>query len=159
MPATDIRTQSGHFNGADIQVTGASASVDLRLKAPAMTIPTIPTAAGTVEVLVIAVATGTVTSLRVAFKEALATDNTNFVTFRFINKSAADADIIAATDANTTKTTGGAAIAAYTSRLLTLGTAVGVTKGDVLALRITGAGTLANTLTQGTAQPHIAALL
>jgi hypothetical protein len=93
----------------------------------------------------------TISSVRVAFKDALTQDGTNFVTFRLINKTTADSDVIAATDANTTKTTTGSAITAYTTRTLTLATAGGVSVAaqDVLALRITGAGTLANTLTEG----------
>lgn len=150
----DIRSISGHFPGPDIQVTGASLSGDSRSKIQSSVIPTIPTAAGTLELLVIVPFAGTITSARVAFKDALTANDTNFVTFRLINKTTADSDVIAATDANTTKATGGAALAAYTTRTLTLATAAGVAvaKLDVLALRITGAGTLGNTLTEGTFQ-------
>jgi len=135
----------------EIQVTGASMSGTARSKTIQKTIATIPTAAGTAEFLVIVPFASTISSVRVVFKDALATDNTNFVTFRLINKSAADADVIAATDANTTKTTGGSALTAYTPRTMTLATAAGVDVAAqaILALRITGAGTLANTLTEG----------
>lgn len=135
----------------EVQVTGADMSGTARSKTIQKTITTIPTAAGTAEFLVIVPFASTISSVRVVFKDALATDNTNFVTFRLINKSAADADIIAATDANTTKTTGGSALTAYTPRTLTLATAAGVDVAAqaVLALRVTGAGTLTNTLTEG----------
>ena len=136
----------------EIQITGATMSGTARSKNTGRTIPTVPTAAGTLEVLVIVPFAATVSSVRVAFKDALTQDGTNFVTFRLINKTTADSDVIAATDANTTKTTTGSAITAYTTRSLTLANAAGVAVAaqDVLALRITGAGTLANTLTEGT---------
>jgi hypothetical protein len=135
----------------EIQITGASMSGTARSKNVGRTIPTVPTAAGTLEMLIIMPFAATISSVRVAFKDALTQDGTNFVTFRLINKTTADSDVIAATDANTTKTTTGSAITAYTTRTLTLATAGGVSVAaqDVLALRITGAGTLANTLTEG----------
>lgn len=134
------------------QIAGSNMSGTARSKTIQVPIPTVPTAAGTLELLVIIPFASTISSVRVAFKDALTQDGTNFVTFRLINKSAADADVIAATDANTTKTTTGSAIAAYTTRTLTLATAAGVDVAAqaVLALRITGAGTLGNTLTEGT---------
>ena len=136
----------------EIQITGATMSGTARSKNTGRTIPTVPTAAGTLEVLAIVPFAATISSVRVAFKDALTQDGTNFVTFRLINKTTADSDVIAATDANTTKTTTGSAITAYTTRSLTLANAAGVAVAaqDVLALRITGAGTLANTLTEGT---------
>ena len=136
----------------DIQITGAQMSGTAQSKTIQKTIPTVPTAAGTLEVLVIIPFASTISSVRVAFKDGLLQDGTNFATFRLINKTTADSDVIAATDANTTKTSTGAAITAYTTRTLTLANAAGVAVAaqDVLALRITGAGTLANTLTEGT---------
>jgi len=136
----------------EIQITGAQMSGIAQSKNSGRTIPTVPTAAGTLEILLVVPFAATVSSVRVAFKDALAANDTNFVTFRLINKTTADSDVIAATDANTSKATGGTAIAAYTTRTLTLATAAGVAVAaqDVLALRITGAGTLANTLTEGT---------
>ena len=135
----------------EIQVTGADMSGTARSKTIQKTLTTIPTAAGTAEFLVIIPFAATISSVRVVFKDALTQDGTNFVTFRLINKTTADSDVIAATDANTTKTTTGSAIAAYTVRTLTLANAAGVAVAaqDVLAFRVTGAGTLANTLTEG----------
>jgi hypothetical protein len=57
---------------------------------------------------------------------------------------------LAATDANTTKATGGTALAANTARSLTLnGTAANlvVASGDRLRIRAAASGTLANTVT------------
>lgn len=151
MPNSDIRSypRTGYD---EISMTGANLSGTARSKNFPLTIPTVPTAAGTLELLAIIPFAGTVSSVRVAFKDALTAHDTNFVTFRLINKTTADSDVIAATDANTTKLTGGSAIVAYTTRTLTLANAAGVTVAaqDVLALRITGSGTLANTLTEGT---------
>lgn len=140
------RTGFDEFSIAGAQLTGTA-----RSKNRGVTIPTVPTAAGTLEVLIIMPFAATISSVRVAFKDALTAHDTNFVTFRLINKTTADSNVIAATDANTTKLTGGTALTAYGVRTLTLATAAGVAVAaqDVLALRITGAGTLANTLTEG----------
>ncbi len=151
MPITNIN-EYPRTNFDQFQMTGANLSGDARSKVETTVIPTIPTAAGTVEVLLIVPFAGTITSVRVAFKDGLTANDTNFVTFRLINKTTADSDVIAATDANTSKATGGSAVTAYATRTLTLASAggVAVAKLDVLALRVTGTGTLANTLTQGT---------
>jgi hypothetical protein len=136
-------------------VTGAMATATLRAKQVTSAIPTVPTAAGTTEVLLIAPGAGTLSVARVAFKDALVQHATNIVTFALVNKGAAGAGstaMLAATDANTTKTSTGTAITAYGSRALTLHGTAGnlvVAAGDVLALQITGGGTLANTLTEG----------
>jgi hypothetical protein len=90
-------------------------------------------------------------------KDALAASDTNYVKWGVVNKGAAGAgtqviaDITAA--ANSTKVTGGTALAAYTPRdltlaTLTIGTERDVTGGDVLEITITAVGTLANTLTE-----------
>lgn len=148
----DFATQAGHFNGADLQIQGKSLSGTARSKNVQVAIPTVPTAAGTLEFLIIMPFTSTISSVRVAFKDALAANDTNFVTFRLINKTTADSDVIAATDANATKLTGGTALVAYAVRTLTLANAAGVAVAaqDLLAVRITGTGTLANALTEGT---------
>src|SRR3954463_5411536 len=100
----------------EVQITGTSMSGTARAKNTPRTIPTVPTAAGTLEMLIIVPFAATISSVRVAFKDALTTHDTNFVTFRLINKTTADSDVIAATDANTSKITGGSAITAYTTR-------------------------------------------
>ena len=63
---------------------------------------------------------------------------------------AGSAAMLAATDANTTKTTGGTAIAANTKRVLTLTATPAdlvVAAGDRIRIRFAATGTLANTVT------------
>ena len=85
---------------------------------------------------------------------ALAADDTNYATFSITNLGQAGAGstaMLAATDPNTTKATGGAAISANTKRSLTLTTTQAnrnVQAGDRLRIRVTATGTLANTVTQ-----------
>ena len=85
--------------------------------------------------------------------DALAANDANYITFSITNLGQAGAGstaMLAATDANTTKATGGSAIAANTKRALSLhGTAANlvVAKGDRLRVRATATGTLANTVT------------
>jgi hypothetical protein len=87
--------------------------------------------------------------------DALAQHGSNYLTFTLTNLGQAGAGttvMLAATDANTTKTTTGAAIAAHTQRTLTLnGTAANliVTRNDRLRFTATATGTLANTVTGG----------
>ncbi len=151
----DIRTMSGHFNGPDIQITGASLSGDQIGQLQPTTIPTVPTAAGTTEVLLIATGTGIVSAVRVLFKEGLVASDVNLVDFRFRNVSQASADIILATAVNSTRTTGGSALTALTVRSLSLTSGVSVTKNDVLSFTIVTTGTLPNTLTLGRLQANV----
>ncbi len=87
--------------------------------------------------------------------DALAQHASNYLTFSLTNlgqAGAGTAAMLAATDANTTKTTTGAAIAAHTQRSLTLnGTASNliVAKNDRLRFTATATGTLGNTVTGG----------
>lgn len=126
-----------------------------------LTVPTVPTAAGTTEVLAIVPFSGTLTTVLATFKDALAAHDTNYLTFKIINKGQAGAgttDLLAVSDANTTKITGGAAISGYTARVLTVhgtGANLVVNQNDTLAIQFIGAGTLANTLTEGTVHLRI----
>jgi hypothetical protein len=85
---------------------------------------------------------------------ALATSDTNYITFSITNLGQAGAGttvMLAATDANTTKATGGSAIAANTKRTLTLNgtvTNLDVTEGDRLLVRFAATGTLAGAVTR-----------
>lgn len=63
---------------------------------------------------------GSISAAQFVVKTTVAADDTNYWTFRLINKGNADADMILATDANTTKLTGGAALTGYTARSLGL---------------------------------------
>lgn len=93
---------------------------------------------------------GTLSGARMTAEDALATSDTNFLTFTLVNTGQSGAGttaMLAATDANTTKATGGVAITAVTGRAFTLhGTAANlrVAAGDVLVLTATVTGTLAN---------------
>lgn len=85
--------------------------------------------------------------------DALAASDTNFITFTITNlgqAGAGSAAMLAATDVNTTKTTGGTALSANTRRNLTLSATsanLAVARGDRLRLRAAATGTLVNTVT------------
>ena len=79
----------------------------------------------------------------------LTANDTNYVTFSITNKSNSDAALLAATDANTTKATGGSTFTAFTPRALTLTTTVAdrrVKQWEDLLVRVAATGTLANTI-------------
>lgn len=89
---------------------------------------------------------GSVASAYLAAQTAITRDDTNFWTFRLINKGNADADMILATDANTTKLTR-LNLAAFTATALGLhGTAANLafTANQVGLFTATKAGTAAN---------------
>lgn len=108
---------------------------------------------GNTDVYLIAPITGILESADFSTVDALGADNTNYVTFTITNLGQAGAGSTALLDpvaANTTKATGGMAIAANTKRSLTLSTVpnnLQVIEGDRLRVRIAATGTLANTLT------------
>lgn len=108
---------------------------------------------GNTDAYVIVAETGVVSSVDFSGVDALAANDTNYLTFSITNLGQAGAGstaILAATDANTTKATGGSAIAANTKRSLSLsGTAanLAVTSGDRLRIRAAATGTLAGTVT------------
>ena len=98
---------------------------------------------------------GKLTRVDLSALAGLATNDTNYLTFTITNlgqAGAGTAAMLASSPAgtNTTKATGGAAIAANTKRQLTL-TAVAadlvVAAGDRLLIRAAATGTLANTVT------------
>lgn len=84
---------------------------------------------------------------------ALATNDTNYITFSLVNLGQAGAgtnDLLAASDANTTKATGGTAISANTRRNLTKHGTAGnlvVARGDRLRFRAAATETLAGAVT------------
>ena len=85
--------------------------------------------------------------------DALAANDTNYITFTITNLGRAGSGttaMLAATYANTTKSTGGSAIDANTVRELTLSitlNSVQVVAGDRLRIRAAATGTLASTVT------------
>lgn len=108
---------------------------------------------GNSDVYMIAPAAGVLSSVVFSGVDALAANDTNYITFSITNlgqAGAGSAAMLAATDANTTKATGGTAIAANTVRTLSLnGTAANlvVAAGDRIRIRAAATGTLANTVT------------
>lgn len=85
--------------------------------------------------------------------DALAANDTNYVTFSVTNlgqDGSGSTAMLAATDENTTKATGGTALSANTKRTLAItGTANNseVKSGDRLRVRVAATNTLANTIT------------
>ncbi len=115
-----------------------------------LVLATVGTSAGNTDAYAMAPFTGKLIGVMFSTVDALAAHDTNYVTFSLVNISNSNAAMLLATDANTSKITGGTAIAANTKRDLALhGTPanLAVTAGDRLRMRIAGSGTLANTLT------------
>jgi hypothetical protein len=113
----------------------------------------VPTISSSVEVNLLAPVTGTIATVRFTAKDALATSDTNYITLALRNRTQSK-DVLATTPAgtNTTKATGGAAIAAYTPLVLnanTDGTHNACNRNDVLSFSATVTGTLANSVTEG----------
>jgi hypothetical protein len=108
---------------------------------------------GNSDVYLIAPAAGTLTSAVFSGVDALAASDTNYITFTITNlgqTGSGTATMLAASDANTTKATGGTALSANAVRSLTInGTAANlvVAAGDRLRVRAAATGTLANTVT------------
>ena len=108
---------------------------------------------GNSDVFVIAPANGVLSAARFSGTDALTASDANFITFSITNlgqAGAGSAAMLAATDANTTKATGGTGLSANAARSLALsGTAANlvVSAGDRLRIRAAATGTLANTVT------------
>jgi hypothetical protein len=119
-----------------------------------ITVPTIPTAAGAVNGWGISPG-GRLVSAIFSAVDALAAHDTNYGSFALKNLGQAGSgttDMLSTADVNTTKATGGSALAANTKRALTLHGTLGnrdTNEGDRLKFIATGAGTLANTVTEG----------
>jgi len=109
---------------------------------------------GNTDEYVFAPKTGKLTASVFASLAALAAHDTNYVTFSITNLGQAGAGstaLLAASDANTTKATGGTALAANTKRSLTLSATaadLNVTEGDRLLIRFAASGTLAGAVTR-----------
>lgn len=108
---------------------------------------------GNTDAYIIVPQTGTLTGVDFSGTDALAANDTNYITFSITNLGQAGAGstvMLAATDANTTKATGGTALVANGKRSLTVtgtGADLVVTAGDRLRVRVAATGTLANTVT------------
>lgn len=109
---------------------------------------------GNTDEYMIAAKTGKVAAATFSSLAALSAHDTNFVTFSITNlgqAGAGTAAILGAVAGNTTKITGGAALAANTKRALTLSTTtadLAVTEGDRLLVRFAADGTLAGAVTR-----------
>lgn len=116
---------------------------------------TIPTATGATDVYITSPVTGSLVALQLTPLVALAAHDTNYVAFTATNLGldGTGTTVMLATapaGVNTTKITGGTALAVNTQRVLTPhGTAanVAVVKGQRIKITATGNGTLANTVT------------
>jgi hypothetical protein len=96
---------------------------------------------------------GRVIGIKFSSLAALATSDTNYITWTVVNLGQAGAGstaLLSTADTNTTKATGGTAITASSSRSLVLSstaTNLDVVEGDVLRIRATATGTLAGAVT------------
>lgn len=124
---------------------------DYGLSTPGTT--SIATTGNTDEYLIVP-KSGTLAAAYFSSLAALATSDTNYVTFSITNlgqAGAGTAAMLAAADANTTKATGGSALAANTKRTLTLTSTTAdkaVVEGDRLLVRFAATGTLAGAVTR-----------
>lgn len=141
---------TGAYDGPSL--TRSQASAAFASKSVVTQSQTVATT-GNTDWYVIVPETGTLSSADFSGIDALAANDTNYLTFSITNLGQAGAGttvMLAATDANTTKATGGTALAANTKRSLTIsGTAgnLAVTQGDRLRIRAAATGTLAGTVT------------
>jgi len=108
---------------------------------------------------------GIITAVSLTAEDTLAADNSNYITATLTNRTnvlgTGSTAVLAATDANTTKLTGGADITAKTRRSFTLSAttaALYVSEGDVLEFLAAVTGTLANAVTVPRVQVTIATL-
>jgi len=119
---------------------------------------------GNGDVYFIAPQAGTLTAARFSGVDALAANDSNYLTFTITNLAltgSGTAVMLAATAVNTTKSTGGTALTANARRTLTLSATAGdlvVAAGDRLLCRAAATGTLANTVTFPTWQLIFSAL-
>lgn len=108
---------------------------------------------GNTDAYIIAPINGALTFAYFSGTDALATSDTNYITFTITNLGQAGAGttvMLNAVAGNTTKATGGTALVANALRTLTLSASpnnLQVLEGDRLLIRAAATGTLANTVT------------
>ena len=108
---------------------------------------------GNTDWYIIAPISGQLSEVDFSGTDALAANDTNYITFSITNlgrSGAGSTAMLQSSDANTTKATGGTAISADTVRELLVSNAVNagsVVKGDRLRIRAAVTNTLANTIT------------
>lgn len=148
----DVTSVGNASTIASAVVTRAKQSTAAASKIDQVVSATIATT-GSTDIYLIIPETGTLSSVDFSGVDALAASDTNYITFSITNLGQAGAGavvMLAATNANTTKATGGTALSANTKRTLTLtGTSIDldVVQGDRLRVRAAASGTLANTVT------------
>jgi hypothetical protein len=109
---------------------------------------------GTVDEYVIAPVNGRLSEALFSALDALAASDTNFITWTITNlgqAGAGSAAMLAGGNPNTTRVTGGAAVAANSKRSLTVSSVaadIKVQAGDRLRIRAAVTGTLANGVTR-----------
>lgn len=134
--ASDLRVELNLPAGFDISQQGATVATT-----------------GNSDVFVVVPAAGRLVGVDFSGVDALAANNSNYITFSITNLGtggSGTAAMLAATAANTTQATGGSATVANARRALTLtGTAADlvVAAGQRLRIRAAATGTLANTIT------------
>ena len=140
-----------HATGrGQIFVSDGSNLFDITTMVSIFNLATIATSAGTTSSYSSAPFAGVLIGAFFTGIDALAANNTNYVTFALTNISNSNAAMLAASDANTSKATGGSALSANTKRELTLHGTAGnkvVAQGDRLKFDVVATGTLANTIT------------
>jgi len=111
---------------------------------------------GTNTTFIVVPRAGVLSAAYLVGEDTLAANDTNYVTLSLTNRLASGSGstaMLAATDANTSKATGGSAITAKAQRSLTVhGTAANlrVAEGDILEFNIAATGTLANVVDDAT---------
>lgn len=110
---------------------------------------------GNTDALIMAPCTGRLIEVH-SSSAALAANDTNYITFSMTNlgqSGGGSTAMLAASDANTTKATGGSALAASTKRTHTKNATsanLEVTEGDTIRIRAAATGTLAGTVANTT---------
>ncbi len=141
----DIQATAGSISRTELSTAAASKAVHMQSATIATT--------GNTDISFLVSEAGTLTSVDFNGVDALAANDSNYITFSITNlgqAGAGSAVMLAATDANTTKATGGTALSANTKRSLTVtgtGADLVVAAGDLIRIRAAATGTLANTVT------------
>jgi hypothetical protein len=126
-------TPPGSITGALLSAAAATRSADVK----------VGTLTATATYLTFAPCTGTLTAASLVSPLAVASSDTNYWTMSVTNLGAAGSGmeaLLAATAANTTKATGGNALAVNVPQALALGATLAVNDGDVLAVTFTASG-------------------
>lgn len=137
-----------------VQVQNSDLAGNIATRRSSHAVPTVGTSAGTTEINVVAPMSGSIVGVFWVSKDALATSDSNYVTFALVNRGTGGATtaVLSTSPAgvNTSKATGGTQITAYTRYAMAVnGANAPVNVNDVLSFQVTVTGTLANSLTEG----------